>query len=245
MSKTIDPEVLAKYSGDTPSRNNPYNPWDIDCIHATSKIHCVPETAAYLYGGYTPRKITYTTGSRPELEFHLEVALKNCRARKDRAPILTSYVNRVVLHTMYVPKHLHELGGTEEHVLRRGFGYCNEMARVLCAMAQISGIPTRLLFVRLPSGSRHVMVEMLTDGKWGFFDPSFNLYLPVGKAYAGALDIQKSKQLRARLDKLASVNEKYLHTLGRRGDLYSGYFHRFAVLNYPLTDFPFGVTRPR
>jgi transglutaminase-like putative cysteine protease len=146
---------------------------------------------------------------------------------------------------MFVPAERHELGGTEEHILRRGFGYCNEMARVLTAMAQIAGLPSRLLFVRQPDGGRHVMTEILVDRKWGFFDPSFNICLPAGKAYADAWDVRRSKRLRGRLDRVAEDNEKYKMTLGRRGALYSNYFDSFWLVNYPLTDFPYGVVYPR
>ena len=136
MKRSIDPEVLARHTGDRVAGSNLYRPWDIDHIHASRKIHCVRETARYLYGAYTPRRIRYARGSRPELEWHVEVALKNARARAARAAALLHHVHRVILHTMYVPPELHELGGTEEHVLRRGFGYCNESARAISAGVQ-------------------------------------------------------------------------------------------------------------
>ncbi len=245
MKPSIDPEILARHTGDRVASNNLYRPWDIDYIHASRKIHCVRETASYLYGAYTPKRTRYVRGSRPELEWHVEVALKNARTRAGKAAALLRHVNRVVLHTMYVPPELHELGGTEEHILRRGFGYCNESARVLVMLAQIAGLPARLLFVRLRGGSRHVMTEILTGKKWGFFDPSFNLCLPVGRAFASALDVQRSKRLQEHLCRLAAENRKYKETLGKRGTPYSEYFHAFALLNYSHEDFPYGVLRPR
>jgi hypothetical protein len=245
MSKKIDPDVLARFTGDTPSPRNKYHPWDIDYIQSTGKIHCVPETAAYLYDGYTPRRVSYKAGSRPELERQVDIALKDCKRKVDRPPALTDHVHRVVLHTLETPEEQHELGGTEEHILRRGFGYCNEQSRVLCTMAQIARVPARLLFVRCPDGARHVMTEMYVAGSWGFFDPSFNLYLPVADAYASALDLHTSKPLRNRLDKRADTNPKYNRTLRWDRKRYSDYFHAFALLNYPLIDFPFGVVRPQ
>lgn len=245
MPRGIDPEVLARYSGDRPSANNVYSPWDIDYIHATKKVQCVPETASHLYGPFTSKKIEYATGSRPELERHVEIALKNARTRAEKARALLEHVHRVVLHTMYVPRERHELGGTEEHILSRGFGYCNEMARILVALSQIAGLPSRLLFVRQPNGSRHVMAEILVGKKWGFFDPSFNICLPAGKAFASGWEVHRSVRVRGRLDRLAGDNRKYRETLGRRGELYSDYFGSFWLANYPLTDFPYGVIRPK
>jgi hypothetical protein len=57
MPRGIDPEILAKYTGDVPSDKNVYNPWDIDYIHATKKVRCVRETADYLYGSFTRKRI--------------------------------------------------------------------------------------------------------------------------------------------------------------------------------------------
>jgi transglutaminase-like putative cysteine protease len=224
MPKGIDPELLARYTGDAPAEGNAYRPWDVDYIHATKKVRCVPETAAYLYGPFTPRRVEYAPGSRPELEWHVEVALKNAATRAEKAVALMGHVSRTVLHTRHVPPALHELGGTEEHILRRGFGYCNEMARVLVTLAQIAGLPARLLFVRQPTGSRHVMAEILVGGKWGFFDASFGICLPVAGRFASGLDVQRSRRVRDRLSRLAESNKKCREILARRVVSYGFFF---------------------
>lgn len=242
---SMDPDVLARFTGDTPAPGTLYRPWDIDHIHITRKVRCVPETAEYLYGGFTSCEVAYVKGSRPELEWHVAVALKNAKTDAERAEALMHHVFRVVLHTAYVPQELHELGGTEERILQRGFGYCNEQARVLVAMAQIAGIPARLAFVCQPNGGRHVLAEMYVNGAWGFFDATGDICGPVGDAFASALDIQQNRDMRNSLDVIASGTKTCMELLCKNGTLlYSDYFSAFSLVNYPLSDFPYSVLRP-
>lgn len=244
MTEKTAPEILAKYTGDEVAGNCIYRPWDIDYIHSARKVRCVSETAAYLYSSFTPTTVSYVSGSRPELEWHVSVALKDAKTQAEKAVALTRHVNRVVLHTMHIPQELRELGGTEEHILRRGFGYCNEMARVLTILAQIAGIPSRLVFVRQPCGDRHVICELHIDGSWGFFDPSFNFSAQVEGRFASALEVREIKTARSAVDLIAKDNPKCIYVLGPAGKNYGDYFETLFMNNYGLADFAYGVVRP-
>jgi transglutaminase-like putative cysteine protease len=65
---------------------------------------------------------------------------------------------------------------TEEDLFRSGHGWCNEQARVLVALAQIAGLPSRLVFAHSRDGKAgHVVTEVYADGKWVLVDQTEGL----------------------------------------------------------------------
>ena len=65
---------------------------------------------------------------------------------------------------------------TEEDLLRSGHGWCNEQARVLVALTQIAGLPSRLVFAQSrDSKIAHVVSEVYVDGKWVLVDQTEGL----------------------------------------------------------------------
>jgi hypothetical protein len=62
-------------------------------------------------------------------------------------------------------------GMTEEDLLQSGHGWCNEQARVLVALTQIAGLPSRLVFAQSrDSKIAHVVTEVYVDNKWVLVD---------------------------------------------------------------------------
>ena len=68
----------------------------------------------------------------------------------------------------------------EEGLIASGYAWCNEQARLLCALTQIIGISSRLVFVSVRKGGGHVVVELLTSKGWLLVDESFG-YLFINK----------------------------------------------------------------
>ena len=69
-------------------------------------------------------------------------------------------------------------GMTEEDLLQSGHGWCNEQARVLVALTQIAGLPSRLVFAQSrDSKIAHVVTEVYVDGKWVLVDQTEGLDL--------------------------------------------------------------------
>ncbi|MCX7424511.1 MAG: transglutaminase domain-containing protein [Planctomycetia bacterium] len=65
---------------------------------------------------------------------------------------------------------------TEEDLIRSGHGWCNEQARVLVALTQIAGLPSRLVFAHSRDGKiAHVVTEVHVDGKWVLVDQTEGL----------------------------------------------------------------------
>jgi hypothetical protein len=76
-------------------------------------------------------------------------------------------------------------GGTEEEIIERGSDWCTDVARAACALLQIAGIPSRIvyLFNLKQAYSGHAVVEGYHSESWGAVDPGTGVvYLgPKGK----------------------------------------------------------------
>jgi hypothetical protein len=61
-------------------------------------------------------------------------------------------------------------GGTEEMVITKGSDWCAEVARVCCALAQLSGMPSRIVYAHSRNDG-HVLTECFALGRWVLVDP--------------------------------------------------------------------------
>ena len=149
-------------------------PGSVDRALLERMIRLCPETADFLYERHTPTAVSYERGSRPELERIVDP----WQAAGGDAETLVAEVARFCsrlgrgadnddLDALIV-------GGTEEEIIRRGFDWCTDVARVGCALCQVAGLPARL--VMLANTDRpywgHVIIEAHRDGAWGAVDTS-------------------------------------------------------------------------
>ena len=75
-------------------------------------------------------------------------------------------------HDGYYPSPDHFLwGGTEEFVIAKGSDWCAELARVFCALCELSGISARIVFALDGSADGHVLAECHVDDEWMLVDP--------------------------------------------------------------------------
>ncbi|HRJ72640.1 MAG TPA: transglutaminase domain-containing protein [Terrimicrobiaceae bacterium] len=135
-------------------------------------------TAAAIYeGGFSPRRIQYREGSRPRLERAAPGVPSH--PGPETACAVMHWVHHHVRHAWTSEAEVSTTRGlTEEQILSSGIGWCNEQARVFIALCGIRGIAARLCFVfhaSLPLG--HAAAEAFVDGRWGFFDPTFDLHV--------------------------------------------------------------------
>jgi len=111
----------------------------VDRVLMENMILLSPETAAYLYGGYTPTQVRYRRGSRPELERHVGEATARCNSDEGRVDGIAKFCSKLGegaaegLDAILV-------GGTEEEIVRRGSDWCSDVARVGCALCQVAGL---------------------------------------------------------------------------------------------------------
>ena len=158
--------------------NDAHAPGSVDRVLAERMIRLCAETAGCLYEEYTPTKVEYAPGSRPELEELLAEVLAGC-GDEERVAAIARFCAALGenadddLNTM-------RLGGTEEEIIRRGSDWCTDVARVGCILCQLVGIPSRLVMLAdtAQAYSGHVIIEGYRDGVWGAVDVTTNvLYL--------------------------------------------------------------------
>ncbi len=232
-----DPESL---------KGHTYPPGHIDREHPAHDILYCKATAEYLYKHYTPTRIDYRykEGRRPKIDAIVDAASVNARNKEEMVIEIIRWITHHITTSQVWPS-LHPnmsvkdilFGGTEEAIIDRGYGYCNEMARVFVTACHVAGIPGRLVFGDTPKSSGHVMSEVYLDRGWRFFDAWVGGFTraPDGHVYSAA-EIHHSKRAQARVDR---ANEQHYRIIHRRKDHpepYSAYLSKIRICNYPLSD---------
>jgi hypothetical protein len=148
--------VSYAYSGDQVD-------WQIgeDCYLLTA------ETADVLYGPGPWDELGYQPGSRPMLEAALREQIKIGHLTGDRHKAVAIMRFARDIRNSMPEKHDLFHGGSEEEVIKKGSGMCNEQSRVMIRLAQIAGLPAR--YVGHISAD-HGCAEIRIDGRWSYFD---------------------------------------------------------------------------
>lgn len=241
---------LAKYRGCTGlptdwqawKRAIPYEPGEIDYEQpAVEMIRLVPETAEFLYSEYSPTLTRYQPGTRPKMERIVDLALSRAKTDRDKVVTLLDWTWRMVSHCYRVRTERVVVGGTEEDILERGFGYCNELSRVFVTLCQVAGLRARMTF-HWTADSRfgHSCAETFFDGKWQLCDATFNIHgSSVPRQNASCWDLMRSKEVRRAFDR--RVPARILHQAGvtAKDVTYSDFFHVIGICNYPVENFPY------
>jgi transglutaminase-like putative cysteine protease len=138
----------------------------LDLVQSLNYVSAASLPLEWFYTAFTYPRTFYRAGSRPELEkFLVELA-------PDAGPNLAT-VRALAAGLPPRIKHFCSLGYsgemgrgfTEEALIASGVGWCNEQARVLVALSQIAGMPSRLVFAR-----GHVMTEVMIENHWVLLD---------------------------------------------------------------------------
>lgn len=159
----------------------------IDREQTLGLIRLCEQTEAYLYeGDYSPRRIAYQPGSRPQLEA-IARALPGDTAYT-MAKATMQWVYEHVDHPFTYGDVPPDRALSEDALIDSGVGWCNEQARVFIALCEVRELPGRLLFEFHANGiSGHTVAEVCIDERWVFFDPTFNVtaQLPDGRPAEG------------------------------------------------------------
>jgi len=88
-------------------------------------------------------------------------------------------------------------GGCEEAVIAKGSPWPQEIARVLAALLQVAGLPSRLVFLYRESPPLlHVVVEARVQAGWAVCDAcAGRCYVWPHHGYASAWDLQRQPRL--------------------------------------------------
>jgi hypothetical protein len=218
-------------------RQQPYEPHSLDGRLLSGQVFLTYERASIFYS--ERQKPALGTPARPQLAEFVERACSTSTQPLARMLALTRWCSRVPLD---FPRREHSTangfydnfagfmwGGSEECVIGKGSPWPQELARVLAALAQTAGIPSRLVFLyREKPMALHVVAELWVDGGWALCDPCANrCYLWPHHGYASALDLQQHP----RLIELAPEH-------GRCPYVDSGFFRTIALGEYAVTAEP-------
>ena len=142
-------------------------PGSVDRVLLERMVRICAETAAHLYGGFTPTTLHYAQGSRPGLE-RLVAGLVDPVDVVDAVVSVCAGIARSAPAGIDFP-----IGGTEEQIIARGTDWCTDLVRVACVLCQVAGVPARIIYLadtgRAYSG--HAIIEAHRSGVWGAVDP--------------------------------------------------------------------------
>lgn len=132
---------------------------------------------AWFYRCFTYPRVFYKPGSRPFLE-----KIVWGQTRPDAPPLkrldacVAFVANRMPHYIRLGYNGATDRAMTEEDLIRSGHGWCNEQARVLAALTQIAGLPSRLVFAHSRDGkAAHVVTEVYVEGNWVLVDQTEGL----------------------------------------------------------------------
>lgn len=231
MLTLFGPAIAALYRAD------PHRPGSVDAVLIERMRPLTPASRAALYPAQAeaPR---YRPGARPELErwvrqatvdaihpVQVAVALTRFCAR---IPTLFPTPERSTAAGFYGDFRSYLCGGTEEEVIKKGSPLAAERARVLCALAQVAGLPARIAFLARPDPpERHTVTEIFLYTKWSVFDGFSGRFYPWPKHYYAS--VPEIQAIPGMVDQAADH--------GRDRYVDSAYFRHVAVAEYPIEDF--------
>src|SRR5688572_25460639 len=109
---------------------------------ARNGVMLCDQTASYLYDGdFGFASEPYRTGSKPILENYLDAIVEDSMSDAEKVITLCQAMHDLPNRYGETPAFLY--GESDEETLLKGGGHCSCMARVMCALCQILGIPAR------------------------------------------------------------------------------------------------------
>lgn len=132
-----------------------------------------PQTEALLYGDFTPTKVRYQRGSRPELEQVVTRVTEGCATDFQRALAIMRFCRDLHKSASDRPFSQYVYGGTEEQMIAKPEILCETLSRLMVALCEVAGMPGRLVMHVLGG---HITTEILADGQWAYIDPRCGMY---------------------------------------------------------------------
>jgi hypothetical protein len=148
--------------------SDPPPPGSVDLAILERMVRLMPETAGELYPDQPPPTPAYRPGSRPRLEEAVARATLDAEDDETRVDGLAALGASLAARA---PDEI-LLGGTEEQILDRATDWCTDLARLVGALAQVAGMPSRPVFAvdTARAYCMHAVVEVHRGGSWGVVD---------------------------------------------------------------------------
>lgn len=169
----------------------------IDRVLHENMIKLCPETVDYLYAKYTSITALYKKGMRPILERYIAKINSACSNDEERIEAIAKFTASLQEKAcLDVDSML--FGGTEEEIIARGSDWCTDVARVGCALCQVTNLPSRMVYLvdTEKAYHGHAIIEVFRAGVWGAVDSVTNVIYrhPAGKP-ASTWDLMNNPQL--------------------------------------------------
>jgi transglutaminase-like putative cysteine protease len=149
----------------------------IDLEQALNYVDSEGLDLAWFYSSFTYPRVFYKPGSRPYLEKVVREQTRPDALPMERLRACVTFVaNRMPHYVRLGYNGATDRAMTEEDLLRSGHGWCNEQARVLVALTQVAGLPSRLVFAQSRDCKiGHVVAEVYVESKWVLVDQTEGL----------------------------------------------------------------------
>jgi transglutaminase-like putative cysteine protease len=156
--------------------NDAHAPGSADRVLVDGMVRLCPETADYLYAEFTPTDLRYEVGSRPQMGYCLRQAGADRGHEEERVERICGFCAQLGQRGTDDLDRI-RFGGTEEQIVQRGSDFCGELARVACVLAQIAGLPARMVMLADTQKAYwgHAIIEAFRAGAWGAADSTTNV----------------------------------------------------------------------
>lgn len=207
-------------------RRDPHAPRSMDRKLLARMVGLDSTTTWVLYSRAPRPRPAYELGTRPVLEALVSGIAPLHFGVEARVRALAQFLSRMRPATPVDVVGL-RFGGTEEEIIARGSDWCTDVARVACALFQIAGFPSRIVFLANTSKaySGHAIVEVFRQRRWGAVDPLHGVVYCLGKAVpATTWELMSRNEL---------VDRHFRGKVIRRTR--RGQFRAAAIVDYPLS----------
>ncbi len=132
-----------------------------------------PQTIDVLYGPFTPKRVRYVKGTRPELERVVAEVTVGCGSDREKALALMRFCRDLRERRPGLDFSEYVYGGSEEQMIAKPEILCETLSRLMVALSEVAGMPGRLVMHVLGG---HICTEILVDGQWAYIDPRCGIY---------------------------------------------------------------------
>lgn len=175
----------------------------VDLEQALNYIALADVGRRFVEERFTASRLPYIRGNRPVLDRLARRVAGRGATPLQVAQRLATFVATKVPWAGFYEKHRGrrlptDRGLSEEAIIRSGYGWCNEQARVYCALTQAAGLVSRLVFAANPAKRYgHVVCEVLLPGGWMLVDESFGFCFRMRGRSVNAGDVSHDPKVRA------------------------------------------------
>ena len=121
-------------------------------------------------------------------------------------------------------------------------GSCGDYSNLLAALCVTQGIKTRLLTLgNYPEGSGHAVIEILVNGKWSMYDPTYALYYTTTPENAKMPNVLSFRELKLGMGK----NKNVIRVVGSDSHITGRYSYQYMGPEIYEKANPSGIVSPK